>query len=78
MIGAGLVRPDEFPNSSSMSAVRLDNCQLCCGGGKGVNSIGNENTLLFVWAMLTLIVASTSDGFLFDHAMLFAVKVIGR
>jgi hypothetical protein len=43
-----------------------------------VNSIGKVNPPVFPRAGLTLTVAITLDGFLSDHAMLFAAKVIGK
>jgi hypothetical protein len=43
-----------------------------------VNSIGNVKLPRFALAVLTLMLAITLDGFLSDHAMLFATKVIGR
>ena len=74
-LGAGVVTVDELPRAHSISAVRRDNCQP---PWKGLNSIGKVNLPLFAWAVLTLTVAVTLDGFLSDHAMLFATKVIGR
>jgi hypothetical protein len=43
-----------------------------------VNSIGNVNLPLFPRGVLMLTVAITLDGFLSDHARLFAAKVIGK
>ena len=43
-----------------------------------MNSIGNVNAPLFPRGLWTVMVAITLDGFLSDHAMLFAAKVIGR
>jgi hypothetical protein len=43
-----------------------------------VNSIGKVNLPLFPRGVLMLTVAITLDGFLSDHAMLFAAKVIGK
>jgi hypothetical protein len=54
--------------------VRFESCQPHC---EGANSIGNVNTPLVARAVLTVTVATTSAGFLSDHAMLSATKVIG-
>ncbi len=43
-----------------------------------MNSIGKVNAPVFPRGLLTLTVAITLDGFLSDHAMLFAAKVIGK
>jgi hypothetical protein len=43
-----------------------------------VNSIGKVNAPLLPRGVWTLTVAITLDGFLSDHATLFAVKVIGK
>jgi hypothetical protein len=40
--------------------------------------MGNVNERLFGWAVPTRIVAVTLDGYLSDHAMLSAAKVMGR
>jgi hypothetical protein len=74
-LGGGAVADGELPRANSISAVRRDNCQP---SWNGVNSIGKVNAPFFPRGVLTLTVAITLDGFLSDHAMLFAAKVIGR
>jgi hypothetical protein len=74
-LGGGAVADGELPRANSISAVRRDNCQP---PWKGVNSIGKVNLPLFPRGVLMLTVAMTLDGFLSDHARLFAAKVIGK
>ena len=40
--------------------------------------MGKVKLALFAWAVLTVTVAITLDGFLSDQAMSFAANVIGR
>ncbi|CNI10670.1 Uncharacterised protein [Mycobacterium tuberculosis] len=63
-----------MPSASSICAVRFDSCQP---PWNGANSMGKVNTPLLARAVLTVTVACTSAGFLSDHAMLSATKVIG-
>jgi hypothetical protein len=58
-----------------MSPVFRDSCQP---PWDGTNSIGKVNLPLFPRAVLTVMVAAASGGFLSDHATLFATKEIGR
>jgi hypothetical protein len=58
-----------------MSPVRRDNCQP---PWNGTNSIGKVNLPVFPLAVLTVMVAAASGGFLSDQATLFATKDIGR
>ena len=74
-LGGGAVADGELPRASSISAVRRDNCQP---PWNGVNSIGKVNAPLCPRGVVMLTVAITLDGFLSDHAMLFAAKVIGK
>ncbi|CAM4022641.1 hypothetical protein MYSE111917_06205 [Mycobacterium senriense] len=43
-----------------------------------MNSIGKEKLALLTWAVCTAMVVFTFDGFLSDHAMSFALNVMGR
>jgi hypothetical protein len=70
-----VVADGEFPRANSISAVRRDNCQP---PWKGVNSIGKVNAPFLPCEVVMLTVAITLDGFLSDHSMLFAAKVIGK
>ena len=78
--GAGAEFPEvgavgDFPKANSISAVCRDSCHP---PWNGVNSIGKVKSALFAWAVCTAMVAFTFDGFLSDHAMSFALKVMGR
>ncbi|BCP26128.1 hypothetical protein MINTM025_24840 [Mycobacterium intracellulare] len=65
----------DLPRANSVSAVCRESCQP---PWKGANSIGKAKFALSAWAVCTATLAFTLDGFLSDHAMSFAAKVIGR
>ncbi|CAM3147929.1 hypothetical protein MYCO108962_01955 [Mycobacterium colombiense] len=52
--------------------------ESCQPPWKGANSIGKVKLGLLAWAVCTATVVFTFDGFLSDHAMSFALKVMGR
>ena len=64
-----------MPRANSISAVRRESCQP---PWKGANSIGKVKLALLAWEVWTPMLACTFDGFLSDHPMSFAVKVMGR
>ena len=65
----------DLPRANSISAVFRDNCQP---PWNGANSIGKVKLALLACAVWTTMLALTLAGFLSDHPMSFAAKVIGR